>query len=141
MSFTAWGKHAAFVTDNHSLDYSLGEQSPLARVYDLDGSILLIGVGYANNTSFHLAEYRVPNPPLMRSGTPWIEGQRHVWKEFDDVDIDDELLPTIGEELEQTSVVKIGNIGAAQCRLMAQRTAVNFAQDWLLKHKKGQGTE
>lgn len=136
MSFAAWGKHAAFVTDSHTLEYSLGEHSPLARVYDLDGFILLIGVSYDNNTSFHLAEYRVPNPPLMRSGTPWIEGERHVWKEFDDVDIDDDLFPSIGEGLERTSAVKIGNIGAAQCRLMSQRSAVDFAQEWLAKHKK-----
>ena len=136
MSFAAWGQDAGFVTDNHALEYSLGDKSPLARVFDLDGFILLIGVGYDRNTSFHLAEYRVPNPPLMRTGTPWIEQGRRIWKEFDDVEFDDDLFPSIGQVLEQTSSVKIGNIGAAPCRLMSQRSAVDFAQEWLLKHKK-----
>jgi aminoglycoside 3-N-acetyltransferase len=135
MSFAAWGQDADFVTDNHALEYSLGDKSPLARVYDLDGSILLIGVDYDRNTSFHLAEYRVPNPPLVRSGTPWIEQGRRIWKAFDDVDFDDDLFPSIGQGLEKTSSVTIGNIGAAQCRLMSQRSAVDFAQEWLLKHK------
>ena len=32
-----------------------GERSPLARVYDLDGRVLLLGVGHGNNTSLHIA--------------------------------------------------------------------------------------
>ena len=136
MSFAAWGRDADFVTDNHALEYSLGDKSPLARVYDLDGTILLIGVGYDRNTSFHLAEYRVPNPLLMRTGTPWIEDERRIWKAFDDVEFNDDLFPSIGQALEQTSSVKIGNIGAAQCRLMSQRSAVDFAQESLSRFKQ-----
>ena len=60
MSFASWGKEAEFVIARHELAYSLGERSPLARIYELHGRILLIGVGYDRNTSFHLAEYRVP---------------------------------------------------------------------------------
>jgi aminoglycoside 3-N-acetyltransferase len=136
LSFAAWGHDANFVTENHTLNYSLGEDSPLARIYDLDGSILLIGVGYDRNTSFHLAEYRVPNPPLKRAGAPWLDGQRRIWKEFDDVDFDDDSFPAIGQALEQTAAVKVGNIGAAECRFMPQRTAVDFAQEWLASHRK-----
>ena len=58
VSFAAWGQHAVFITARHGLDDSLGEQSPLARIYDRDGYVLLLGVGYSNNTSFHLGEYR-----------------------------------------------------------------------------------
>ena len=58
VSFAAWGKHATFITSNHSLDYSLGENSPLAKIYDLNGKVLLLGVGFENNTSFHLSEIR-----------------------------------------------------------------------------------
>ena len=68
MSFAAWGKHAEFVTDGHSLDNGLGETSPLARVYDLDGYVLLLGVDYDSNTSFHLAEYRAPHAKIEKPG-------------------------------------------------------------------------
>ncbi len=57
-SFAAWGKYAKQVTKDHDLLVDLGENSPLARIYDLDGKILLIGVSHSNNTSLHLAEYR-----------------------------------------------------------------------------------
>ncbi len=136
VSFAAWGQNATFVTADHTLENSLGEQSPLARIYDLDGFILLLGVGYDRNTSFHLAEYRVPNPPLFRQGVPWKEGGEKIWKRYDDVDWDDDLFAPIGSNFEQTSSVTLGKIGAAQCRLMHQPTAVDFAQQWLMDNRK-----
>ena len=36
-SFAAWGEHAEIITADHPLTFSLGEGSPLARVYDLAG--------------------------------------------------------------------------------------------------------
>src|SRR5438270_2244254 len=48
-SFVAWGRHAECITRGHALDYSLGDGSPLARLYDLYGGALLLGVGYASN--------------------------------------------------------------------------------------------
>ncbi|MFA5451071.1 MAG: AAC(3) family N-acetyltransferase, partial [Dehalococcoidales bacterium] len=58
ISFAAWGKYAQIITDNHTLDYPFGDGSPLARIYGLDGWIVLLGTSYSSNSSFHLAEYR-----------------------------------------------------------------------------------
>lgn len=58
VSFAAWGADARFITKDHLLDYSLGEESPLARVYDLGGDVLFLGTSHATNTSLHLAESR-----------------------------------------------------------------------------------
>ncbi|MFW6269831.1 MAG: aminoglycoside N(3)-acetyltransferase, partial [Bacillota bacterium] len=57
-SFAAWGQKAEEIISNHDLDYALGENSPLAKIYELEGLILLIGVDHDRNTSLHLAEYR-----------------------------------------------------------------------------------
>ncbi len=136
VSFAAWGKEAAFVTGNHGLRYGLGETSPLARVYDLAGSVLLLGVGYGNNTSFHLSEYRVPNPPLMTNAAPvWENGQR-TWANFSDVVLNDDPFPAIGADFEQVHGVAVGLVGLATCRLFAQRTAVDFAVQWLTDHRQ-----
>ncbi len=61
-SFAAWGKYAKFITENHKLTADLGEDSPISRLYDLDGQILLVGVTHENNSSLHLAEYRSDFP-------------------------------------------------------------------------------
>ncbi|GAC1463855.1 MAG: BA2930 family N-acetyltransferase [Chloroflexota bacterium] len=133
LSLAAWGRHAEHITAHHSLDYSLGEQSPLARVYDLDGHVLLLGVGYENNTSFHLAEYRVPSPPMTEKSVPVLENGRRVWKTYRDVDIDGGPFGDLGEEFERAGEVRTGWVGSASSRLFKQRRAVDFAVQWLLR--------
>jgi aminoglycoside 3-N-acetyltransferase len=131
VSFSAWGRHAELVTAGHTLEDSLGEGSPLARIYDLDGSVLLLGCGYDSNTSFHLAEYRAPGAPRRLEGSPmFVDGERR-WVQFEDVDLDAEPFPEIGAEMEQTLPVTIGRVGSATARLFRQRPAVDFAARWL----------
>ena len=55
-SVAANGQHAQFLTENHDLSNIFGDGSPIARLYDLDGYVLLVGVGYDKNTSLHLAD-------------------------------------------------------------------------------------
>ena len=134
VSFAAWGKEAAFVTANHTLEYSLGEGSPLARLYDLDGSVLFLRTGFATNTSFHLAEYRTGVRPFMTQGASISVNGRAVWATYADIAIDDECFPEIGAAFEETGEVTVGKVGSAVCRLFGVRTAVDFAQFWLEKY-------
>jgi aminoglycoside 3-N-acetyltransferase len=131
VSFAAWGRHAAAITAEHGLNFGMGEQSPLARIYDLEGYVLLLGVGHGNNTSFHLAEIRAGIGKVIRQGAPiWLNGRR-TWQWYDELDYDDELFPQIGAEFEKVHPVQIGKVGLAECRLFSQKTAVDFAANWL----------
>jgi aminoglycoside 3-N-acetyltransferase len=80
-SFAAWGKEATLITQNHGLDFGLGEESPLARIYDLGGWILLLGVGHETNTSLHLAEFRseFPSKREIQQGAPILENGIRRW--------------------------------------------------------------
>lgn len=136
LSFAAWGKQAEFVTANHSLSNALGEKSPLARVYDLDGYVLLLGVGYDSNTSFHLSEYRAGKNKLIVTGAPMTENGRHRWVVYDDIAFNDELFPQIGADMEaQTDNVIIGPVGSATARFYRQQPGVDFAADWLVNQQ------
>ena len=101
VSFTAWGKQAAFITSGHELNYPLGDGSPLARLYDLGGYVLLIGVGHDRNTSLHLSENRSGLMTIEKQGAPVLENGTRVWREFDDIDGDSDDFPPIGEAYEQ----------------------------------------
>jgi aminoglycoside 3-N-acetyltransferase len=131
VSFAAWGQRAAQITANHSLTMGMGNESPLARIYDLDGYVLLLGVGHANNSSFHLGEYRAGVRPVIMEGAPILENGRRLWREYEELDYDNDPFPQIGTALEETGAVTIGQVGLAECRLFMQRTAVDFAQEWL----------
>lgn len=136
LSFAAWGRYAGFVTGGHELAFALGETSPLARLYDLDGDVLLIGAGHDSNTSLHLAEYRAPDPPLYQAGAPWLENGERVWKNFDEVYFNEDVLTDIGRDFEKDHDVRIGKVAAATCRFMSQRPLVDFATAWTATYRQ-----
>lgn len=69
VSFAAWGKDAKRITENHKLDYALNEDSPLGKIYELEGAILLLGAPTTSNTSLHLAEYKQKNSFIKPMGS------------------------------------------------------------------------
>jgi aminoglycoside 3-N-acetyltransferase len=139
VSFAAWGQHAQVITENHSLDYGLGENSPLSRIYALDGSVLLLGVGYDRCTSLHLAEYRIPQRRAEPNGSPILEHGQRVWKTYQDIEVDSDQFPELGADFEASGLVVNGMVGSAPCKLFPQRPAVDFAIDWLKrKHQADQ---
>ncbi|MGD0806481.1 MAG: AAC(3) family N-acetyltransferase [Anaerolineales bacterium] len=56
-AFAARGSMASRITAPHPADIPHGLDSPVGRVYDLDGWVLLLGVGHTENTTIHLAEF------------------------------------------------------------------------------------
>jgi aminoglycoside 3-N-acetyltransferase len=135
LSFAAWGANADRIVADHAIDFSLGERSPLARIYELDGWVLLLGVGYDRNTSFHLAEYRAPGATQIEQGAPIIEDGRRVWKVYRDIDLDVSPFKEIGAAFEQAGHVRIGGVGSADARFFSQRRAVDFAVQWLTRQR------
>lgn len=131
VSFAAWGRQAAEITAGHQLDSSLGDGSPLARIYERDGLVMLLGVTHANNTSLHLAEYRQPAPPYTQQGAPIMENGQRVWKWFTEVDYDDEPFAQLGAEFDALCETRISPVGCGTARLMRQRSVVDFAVRWL----------
>lgn len=55
-AFAAVGPLAENVTAPHPVDHPHGLDSPVGRVYQMDGQVLLLGVGQDSNTTIHLAE-------------------------------------------------------------------------------------
>jgi aminoglycoside 3-N-acetyltransferase len=137
-SFCARGPHAEAIVTDHSLAFGLGENSPLARLYDLDALVLLLGVGHESNTSLHLAEYRTewPGKRLIAQGAPVvIDGERR-WERFQDVDLDADDFEALGTDFERdTNSVRLGRVGLASSRLMSQRAAVDYAVTWIPAHR------
>jgi aminoglycoside 3-N-acetyltransferase len=134
-SFAAWGKHAAAVTSNHSLNSGLGEESPLRRIYDLDGRVLLLGVGFDNCTCFHLAEVRSGRYTYIQQGAPILEQGRRAWKTYRNVNYQVDGFIECGAALEAAGHVRQGPVGASISRLFPIRQGVDFATRWLTEHR------
>ncbi|HET7627592.1 MAG TPA: AAC(3) family N-acetyltransferase [Bacillales bacterium] len=130
-SFAAWGKHAEFVTANHSLDDGLGDASPLGAVYRLGGHVLMLGTNYDSNTSMHLAEHHSGAAAPVTKRSPIFENGRKVWKSYGELDYDEDRFPAIGAAFEQAHTVRAGRVGSADAKLVEQRALVDFAAAWL----------
>jgi len=137
VSFTGWGKFAKELLKNHPLDYGLGKNSPLDKLYnlDIDSKILLLGVSYDSNTSFHLAEYKMPNVKKVKNGSPIIERGSRIWKEYKDIELNTDLFLNIGRDFEKEYQVHIGLVGSAETRVLSLKDSINFAEKWLLNYK------
>lgn len=133
VSFAAWGRHAEEICGTHPLDYSLGETSPLGRIYDRGGHVLLIGVDHSKNTSIHLAEHRHFNGSgtIIQKAPMLVDGERK-WVDFKDLDVNDDDFAEIGNDFDnQSGLVRCGVIGDASSRLVPQAPLVDFAQLWM----------
>lgn len=132
-SVAAWGKDAPFVTGEQPLAWALGDDGPLGRIYELDGLVLLLGVGHNRNSSLHLAETRAVKGRRKTCRMPLAnaDGTRR-WVDVPDVGDDHGVyFERIGADFESTGAVRIGMVGSARARLMRQRPLVDFAARWL----------
>lgn len=138
VSFSASGAAAAQVVNGHALDFGFGEQSPLARIYDLDGWVLLLGVGHSSNTSLHLGEYRAlyPGGPVVENGAPILEDGIRKWVTIRDMDVDYSDFEALGACYERAGGrVRRGHVACAEARLIPQRPLVDYATRWIAEHR------
>lgn len=137
-SVAAWGHYAQYLTENHDLSDIFGDSSPVGRLYELDGYVLLIGVGYDKNTSLHLADVRADYPgkhTVIESSAIQINGQR-IWKSYETLAVDGEDFSAIGEAFEQTGQVRHAPLGNGILSMMRQRALIDFAVEWIGENRK-----
>jgi aminoglycoside 3-N-acetyltransferase len=136
-SFAAWGKRAEFITKNHELTIDLGEDSPIARIYDLNGYILLVGVSHENNSSLHLAEYRseFPGKEYVSNGSAMMVDNKRQWVEWEELDINSDDFKQLGFDYESSINYIPKKVGLTDARLISQREIIDFAVDWLKKNR------
>lgn len=137
VSATAAGPRADELVRGHTFDEGLGESSPQARLYELDGHILLLGVTHSNNTSLHLSEYRAaPRGAARRSNTApvMVDGVRTLVT-YTDLDDDTDDFDRIGEDFAATGLQRSGPVGAGTALFMRARDVVDFAAGWMRAHR------
>lgn len=146
-AFAAAGPRAAEITfDPLPLPPHIRE-SPVGRVHDLDGQVLLLGVNHDADTTLHLAElsagvpYRIPKHiTVMRDGRP-------VRVEYGENDICGERFVLADGWLRERGLQAEGRVGHADARLARARDVVAVtlehlrADPLLFLHPPGAGCE
>jgi aminoglycoside 3-N-acetyltransferase len=136
-SLAALGPNAEYLTANHALNDDAGENSPLARLYELDGYVLLLGVDHFSNSSLHLAEYRANYPGKRRLPTGsamLVDGQRQ-WVTYENLEGHPDDFGEVGDAFDQAHNISVQHINSAQVRFFRQRLVVDFAAQWMEQHR------
>ena len=130
-SFAAVGPAAEAICAPQPLSPPHGVDSPVGRVHDLGGFVLLLGVGHGENTTLHLAEaiagvpYSVEHPCVVEEEgqvrTVMIAETDHCCRNFRRVD----------EPLRARGLQREGLVGHAAARLCASRDVVAVALELL----------
>jgi aminoglycoside 3-N-acetyltransferase len=136
-SFAALGPQAEYLTANHTtLEPLFGDDSPVGRLYELDGYVFLLGTDHGSNTSLHLAEYRAHIPKTyFREGTAMLVDGVRQWVTYDLRELDDSDFPALGDEYEAAHRIPRGQVGRAEARFMKQKPLVDYAVRWLEAHR------
>jgi aminoglycoside 3-N-acetyltransferase len=87
-SFVAVGQHATWLTEIHPLHYGMGPDSPLARLCEIKGHVLLLGAPCSNITLLHHAEHlaRIPDKRIDRYKMPIVRDGQRVWIDIEEFD-------------------------------------------------------
>lgn len=130
-AFAAAGPQADLVTaDPLPLPPHITE-SPVGRVHELDGQVLLLGVGHDADTTIHLAEllagvpYRLPRHcTVVREGRP-------VRVEYEENDHCCARFALVDGWLRERGLQSEGSVGHAEARLARARDVVRVAREHL----------
>lgn len=132
----AIGAAAEALTRDHPLDYGLGRDSPLARLCDRGGKLLLLGSDLDNVTLLHYAEALAPiaDKRVVHVKVPRVRDGARVWQdivEYDSAhgirDWPDRFFATIVEAYLATGRGRTGRVGGATSHLLPARDLVDFA--------------
>ncbi|MGQ9700041.1 MAG: aminoglycoside 3-N-acetyltransferase [Candidatus Bipolaricaulaceae bacterium] len=140
-SVAAVGAKANWITANHPLHYSYGPGSPLCKLCEAEGKVLLLGAPLNTLTILHHAETlaRVPNKRLVRYKMPVLRDGERVWVEIEDIDTSQgafdweggNYFEAIAREYPASGKGRTGRVGAAESCLFDATELVEFAVKWL----------
>ncbi|MBX3064271.1 MAG: aminoglycoside 3-N-acetyltransferase [Anaerolineae bacterium] len=136
-SMVANGARAAWITADHPLNYGYGAGSPLAKLVEAQGSVLLLGSPLDNITLLHYAEYRAKmrQKNVIHYQCPILRDGKTVWVDIEDYSTgdphDDYSFEQIVLDYLAQGKGRRGTVGSAQSYLFEAADLADFAISWL----------
>lgn len=139
-SMVAVGARAAWITQDHPINYGYGTGSPLAKLVETGGKVLMLGAPLDTVTLLHYAEYlaRMRQKEVMHYFCPVMQEGQKVWLEIEEYETgyphDDYSFEQISNAYIAARGAQQGKVGGADCTLFDAADLVDFAVHWLEAH-------
>lgn len=131
VSYAAWGRYARLLCNRQSLHFPLAEESPVARLYELKGNVLLLGVDFDCVTCMHLAEYRCEARPIQIHGSCIQTENGPMWKKYLDLDIDSSEFIKVRQIMQRKNMIRQTTIGGCKVMYFSASAAIDEATNYL----------
>jgi aminoglycoside 3-N-acetyltransferase len=122
-------------------------ESPVGRVHELDGQVLLLGVGHDADTTLHLAELLAGVPYRVAKHCTVLENGRPVRIDYGENDHCCQRFALADDWLRERGLQREGLVGNAHARLLRSRDIVSVAREQLTRdpllflHARGECAE
>lgn len=142
-SMVALGPHAALLTQNHPLNYGYGTGSPLEKLVQLNGRVLMLGAPLYTITLLHYAEYRAKlrHKKIIHYQCPVLQNGQKIWLDIEDYATgeahDDYSFEQIAMAYLAEGKGRRGQVGQAASHLLDAADLSSFAIRWLESHFGG----
>ena len=136
-SMVACGMHAQPLVEGHPLDYGYGPGSPLAKLIEIKGKVLMLGAPLDAITLLHHAENlaKMRHKAVVHYRYPVLREGRRVWLEFEDYNTGQphaaySFREIAGHYMAANPVCR-GKVGNAESYLFDAAGLTDFAVAWL----------
>ncbi|MDQ7251551.1 aminoglycoside 3-N-acetyltransferase [Dongia sedimenti] len=140
-SVTALGAKAEWLTADHPLDYGYGPGTPLARLVEARGKVLMLGAPRDTMTLLHHAEHlaMLPDKRIIRVEVPFATPTGTAWRWIEEFDtshpcvagLPEDFIDRIVTDYLATGAGRQGRVGLAQSVLVEAADILPFAVAWM----------
>lgn len=144
-SVAAIGRLADWITADHPQDYGYGEGSPLARLVEANGRVLMVGAPWDTMTLIHHADHLadLPGKRVLRYEVPFAGEAGTTWRFVEEFDTTEPVVEGLPEDYIERIVAayvasgggRQGMVGLAPSLMVDAKPMLAFAVDWLEAHE------
>ena len=125
-AFAALGKYSKVLCNRQSTHFPMADESPIARLYELKGNVLLLGCDFKDCTCMHLAEYHSEARPIVIKGASALNRDGDIqWKQYLDLDLDDTVFEKVGEIMRKKGMIQEASLNTCHIQLFSAINAVD----------------
>lgn len=129
-SVLAWGKYAKLICDHHPLHFSLGKESPIEKVVEMNGYVLLLGSAYKDCDIFSYASILSNKNPIRIVSAPIDKKGQREFISMLEMDYDLKNVDVIREMMYERNVVIEDFLASAKCTFFNAKEAATLAQGY-----------
>ncbi|HEY8490216.1 MAG TPA: AAC(3) family N-acetyltransferase [Dehalococcoidia bacterium] len=128
-SMAAEGPRAEEIVREHPLNEPAGPHSPVGKVYDLDGWVLLLGVDQTANVTVHLGEHLGGAPYRVKQWATVWQGDKTAHRTLEVIEHCHRGFARVEEPLRDRAPVYEGLVGQARAVLVRSRDVAETAAE------------